>query len=221
MISAAAHILAMSAVSIITPGDLFRSEPFTRVDFLGSILKKDVFDIMMEGGASYGRGPYPEDETLPYEDYLEVSVPRRIRESRSGSYEVERRIDRDLSGLNYENKIVPDAVLLDHDTFSAAGWMSELSGGEADPVRRPVHKPDRPYVIRGLYGYSDEFAVVVRARVSPGGRVLSAEPVTTTGYPELDLRAAEYVRGWMFEPLKDGGGADEWIDVEITLRAGE
>ncbi len=48
LISLGAHIIAMSAVTIIAPIEHARLHPYTRVDFLGPILKKTAFDIMLE-----------------------------------------------------------------------------------------------------------------------------------------------------------------------------
>jgi hypothetical protein len=49
--------------------------------------------------------------------------------------------------------------------------------------------------------------------------VKKAEPVTTTGYPKLDILAVKHVRGWIFEA--SGANEDEWIVVEVKLNTGD
>ena len=48
LVSIGVHVLGMSAVTIINPDIPGRGQPYTRVDFLGPLLGKTAFDIMIE-----------------------------------------------------------------------------------------------------------------------------------------------------------------------------
>ena len=72
-----------------------------------------------------------------------------------------------------------------------------------------------------MYGNEVMFRIKVRALVSKEGSGRNAEPVTTTGYPQLDIVAARFVRGWLFEPSADTGTYDVWQEVDVVLKAGD
>jgi outer membrane biosynthesis protein TonB len=55
--------------------------------------------------------------------------------------------------------------------------------------------------------------------VNTEGNVKTSEPVTTSGYPELDMIASNFVKGWAFEPQESIYGKDEWITREITINS--
>ena len=220
LVSIGIHIIGMSVVSIITPEDLFPTKPYTRVDFLGSILDKTMFDIMMEDAGAPGPGVYGENGIGRENEYLEVSAKRREPVYADISAEMERGIESRIIEVFRGTKLVPDVTLeFEPGGFSSTGWMSELE--EPAGRRKVAYKPDAPVIMPGLFGYSDEFVVRVRALVSPQGTVLKAEPVTTSGYAEIDLTAVEYVRGWVFAPDRSRRAGDEWLELDIRLRPEE
>jgi hypothetical protein len=51
------HLFFVLTISIVTPDDILGREPFTRVTFLGPILEKKAFDIMVgdQEAAGFGR----------------------------------------------------------------------------------------------------------------------------------------------------------------------
>ena len=221
LISIGVHIVAMSAVTIITPDDLFRTQPYTKVDFLGSILKKSVFDIMMEEGPGVATpAMYDEGAGIQDDRHLEVSVRRRQTAAVELPKELEKSIDMEIISTFEEIKIVPDVTLgFEGGGFSSMGWMPDLENTAANWQRKVVYRPEAPFIMPGLYGYADEYHLKVKVLVSSEGRVLKVEPITTTGYPELDLTASEYVRGWIFDRGKDGVTDNEWLEFDVVLKA--
>ena len=75
LISFGVHILAVSGVEIIAPEDFRKRPKYTRIDFLGSILKKTAFDIMLGNVDPLVNGTYGSVFSLPQEGYLKVVVP--------------------------------------------------------------------------------------------------------------------------------------------------
>ncbi len=64
------------------------------------------------------------------------------------------------------------------------------------------------------------FRVKVKVQIGRDGNVKHAEPLTTTGYPQLDMMASKYAKGWIFEPKEDVNVPDEWQVVEVVLNTG-
>ncbi len=91
-----------------------------------------------------------------------------------------------------------------------SGWE------EASRGREIFSRPDSPRVGRGLYGGKEKFKEKIKVLVDPGGKVKRAEPVTTPGFPRLDITASEYVRSWIFESREDTA-EDEEVVVEVVL----
>ena len=57
-------------------------------------------------------------------------------------------------------------------------------------------------------------------KVDRGGNVIRAELVNTTGYPELDMKAATYVKEWLFAPDKTRPDEGESGTVKAVLGRG-
>jgi len=60
----------------------------------------------------------------------------------------------------------------------------------------------------------------VRILIDADGKVKKTEPVTTTGFPELDIIAFKFVKGWIFAPTESLTGQDEWYVKEVVLNVG-
>ncbi|MBD3380473.1 MAG: hypothetical protein GF408_08450 [Candidatus Omnitrophica bacterium] len=220
LISVGVHLAGMSAVEIITPEGLERIKPFTQVDFLGPILKKTAFEIMIEHSEPGFSTAYGEFSAAPAGGYLKVATPRR-------KFSVERYpgyfgispaagVFDFLSG----SKSLPDMMLsrpmLGEPAVPRTGPLSGGSSAE----RQVVHRPEQPNLLRGLYGNEAGFAVRFRVLVDRAGNVKMAEPLTTTGFPQLDLKAAEYVKSWIFAPANTTEPGEEWVEVEVLLETG-
>ncbi len=206
IISLCVHIFGMTVVTIINPGGIERKHPYTRIEFLGSILRKTAFDIMLDVNpvmiADYEYGLEGPDDS-----YLEVEVSRI--ENVVGDFSRRRGsgMDSDVLGFLEGSKAVPD-------------FHSKLKAFETDAERRVIYKPEAPSFELGVYGDQKEFKVKIRVFVEANGSVKRTEPLATTGYPGLDQTAEKFVRSWIFEPNEYISDEDEWLTVEVVLRRG-
>ncbi len=117
------------------------------------------------------------------------------------------------------SKIVPDLSLdFGPDDLMMPGWGSK--GSEDENGRKVIYSPEPPFIIRGPYGDKETAGIRVRALVSTDGNVRNAEPLTTTGYPQLDIMATKFVRSWIFEPKKNIAAGDKWLEVDVILNIG-
>ena len=110
-ISLGIHIFAMSAVMIVIPEKAGRKRSLTRVDFLGSILEKTAFDIMLQGTnpaveTSYSLGDTP----FGYRD-LQVSPPGRMSFKLEFPQHLENSMDSIILSTLTGYKIVPNFSL--------------------------------------------------------------------------------------------------------------
>ena len=200
-VSLGIHIFAMSAVMIVTPEKIGRKKNFTRVDFLGPILEKTAFDIMLESTNPVVKTSYSFGDMPLGPRNLKVSSPGRMSVEPEFSSRLENSMDNSILKALAGYKIVPDFYLdVMEDVLTR---------------RKVIYAPEAPFVMKDLYGGKDFIEVKIRAQVSPGGSVRKAEPVTTTGYPQLDIIAAKYVRSWTFEANESS--EDEWMVLEVKL----
>jgi outer membrane biosynthesis protein TonB len=75
--------------------------------------------------------------------------------------------------------------------------------------------------MRGLYGDREKYKIKIRLLISAGGNIKKMEPVTTTGFPEVDIIVSKFVKGWIFEPIADAAEEDEWREIKVILKVGE
>ncbi len=214
--SLAAHLFFMTAVRVVAPDDLFESEPFTRVTFLGSILEKTAFDIMIEeksgGGSSPGvfqsKGAGGGDLNVP-PPVMDTVSPRMPFYSKSDMFSMARYTlpseKAPPSGISGSGSPAPPGVFLGR-------LFPRTSGG-----RGVLSRPSPPVILRGLYGDREFFSVSVKGHVDSRGSVTGAEVARTSGYSFVDMEALKYFRQWKFDPAKEPHAGDEPIEAEITV----
>lgn len=215
------HIIGMSAVTIVIPKDVMRTHPYTRIDFLGPILRKTAFDIMLENVHPVVRTSYRYTVLGSQSGYLKVAASKREAILQEFPVYLERNMDVLVRDFLSGSKAVPSVDLgFREDGFMLADWRSGLE--EETGKREVIYRSEPPYIIRGLYGDKETFRIKVTVLVGREGNVKNAEALTTTGYPQVDIMAVKYVKGWIFEPregmVAKGG---EWQDIELHLTVGD
>jgi len=217
IISFGLHIIFMSAVLLKTPDDFGRIRSYTRVDFLGPILKKTAFDIMLENADPLMKTTYRYKDFIKQSGYLEVAAGRRTMNVSEFPEHLERNMETEIIGSISAAKAVPEFVLdLETETLISAedfGYTIDSGFGE----REVIYKPEEPTVTKGLYGDKETFNIIVKVLVGSSGTVRKTEPLTTTGYSEVDMLAAKYVKGWIFEPTEDTDSVEEWYDIDVVI----
>lgn len=222
MVSLGAHVLAMSAVTIIVPEQAERMHPYTRVDFLGSILRKTVFDIMLENVNPLSGNAHRYGVQAVEEKYLKASSRKIELPVKEVVLSSESSKQSDVMDFLTGSKDVPDLfpISYESDLFSSNGSFVKNSQ-ISDEIRKVVYKPDVPSFISALYGGEREFTIKLRAFVSGDGMVMKTEQITTTGYPDLDMTAAGFLKGWVFERQAGRVVNEEWVEVEVLLGSGD
>ena len=210
-ISILLHMFLMSAVVIVPPKSLGRNKAFTEVEFLGPILEKTAFDIMLETAVPVKRTTYSLDGRAMVGDSLRAASPGKIVFTGMSSLKTSSSIDVIGVGFLTVGKTVPNFLL---DMGSAGPSLKKDSVGE----RKVISVPEEPIIEAGRYGDKTEFRILMRVLVNAEGNVKAAESTTTTGYPEVDIIASNFVKGWTFQPKESIYGKDEWITREVVIK---
>jgi len=106
------------------------------------------------------------------------------------------------------------------------GLLEELGTEEAMSITGPVSRRTLIRSVMPRYpAWAEEKGVEGKVElkfwVSPDGMVTSVELVSTSGYPDLDSRAMEAVKKYLFSPLgKDEEKEEQWgtITIKYTLK---
>lgn len=214
-----AHLFFMTAVSIVTPEDFFKTEPFTKVTFLGPILEKTAFDIMMGGEEEVDPGG---DIVVPG-NLLKTEIDVTFSGKGSGSagfphnagkvmYD---RVKISLSG----DKISP-RIFIGSDQNFAQGNALKNSFSQAHIERAVIYRPLPPVI----EGFRDEdgrgFTVKVSAFIDDLGVVIEPRIVRSSGDISVDMEVLNYFSGWKFQPREAIFGRKEFFETEIKISPG-
>lgn len=219
MISLGVHIIVMSAMNIVAYEGPGRNKPYTRVDFLGPILGKTAFEMTLAHVPSRSGAVTGNEALGPEAEALKVRYsgkPGAAQEARSAQ---EQAMDTEIKGFLAGEKVTPE-----HRRQPARGaYAAAPAAGavQAGAVRKVVYRPEAPVFMKDLYGDKRSFRVKVRVLVNGDGNVMRTEPLTTTGYSQLDMTAAKYIERWVYEPGRGGMSGEEWLEEEVVLKAGD
>lgn len=201
LFSMAWHLLWMSLIGVVVTPTVEPSDIYQEVDFLGPILEKTAFDLMVESAIPHGETLYARETLFLDGAHLRPPGPKRkiMRE-----FTQERIFDKlaSLKELLRDTKEVPTYITenpglarLKRKTRSAG---VSIEGPAMD--REVIFKPGPLTVPRGLYGDREEYAVTLKFVVSGNGIVYDLKPVVSSGYPEIDLHAIRFLKRWRFSP---------------------
>ncbi|NQT32394.1 MAG: energy transducer TonB [Candidatus Omnitrophica bacterium] len=218
LVSLGVHVIGMSAVTIIAPGGPERAKTYTRVDFLGPILKKTAFDIMLENVNPVVKTTYRHMMASPGSGQLEIAVPKQETVIREFPEYLENNMDALISDFLKGTKTVPEFYAgFETDELLMNNWAPLARDKENE--RKVIYKPGQPFIMRGFYGDRESFRVKMKVLINSDGNVKAVEMLVTTGYPNLDITASKHVKGWIFEPSESRD--PEWRKVDVILNTGE
>lgn len=216
LISLGIHILAMSAVSIVSYEGPGRTTPYTRIDFLGPILGKTSFDLMLRTSAKAERPSIKEETSLSGENILKVRAANKAADAAEFPDSQEKALDASIAGSLVPGSTAPETRAQSMVKRAPSGVVTNVI-----KTRKVISRPDAPSFLEGQYGDKTYFRIKIKVMVNDDGNVVRAEPMTTTGYPQLDIAAAKYAERWIYEPSTSSPAGGEWIEEEIVLKAGD
>jgi hypothetical protein len=205
-LSFAVHFFWIFSVSIVTPGKMIREKIYTQVKFLGSIIGKTAFDFMLERSDPYNFS-YKHTSTPETESLLEVNNEKKDIQlmGRIPGYE------------KYFESILYPSLLAKKNVPGIFNRGENLSRERLYSGRKVISRPDPPVIQKGVYGNHFMFRLRFSLLVSADGKVKVTKLTSSTGYPEVDTKATNYIKKWIFEPRGDPYSGEETVEAEIII----
>lgn len=202
------HIVLMSVVLIVDPEDRFVKKPYTQIDFLGSILKKTTFDIMIEDTGF--KMSLPAKIGMP-EKNVEKNRTRHARRD----FAPER--SEKKHPLQEEKKMMDFLTGRKTSQFAARSQKSIPVIQVSDTQKEKIHKPPSPEFSGDDFPDVNVFNIEMRLLVDTNGSVKQAIPLTTSGHNAVDMKALRYVRSWIFPSYSEV----LWREVTVEMKVGK
>lgn len=192
----------MFAIGIIVTPSVQPSNVYQEVGFLGPILEKTAFDLMVEEVKPQAETLYAKSTLFFNETYLKPEGPERkvLKEFAAGTIP-----DRFAFFENFvkDTREIPLYITQGIRAPYAKMRKKKPSVTMEGPAgeREVIFKPRPLTVLRGLYGDADEYRIRLKFFVSEDGITYDLKPVVSSGYPEIDLQAMRFLKRWRFSPL--------------------
>lgn len=213
------HVGLLCAVGIVVmPKPAFQST-YTRVSFLGPILEKTAFEMMVEESRPKAETLYRTPFIIENEKRLDAEGPSRLGE-------------RDLfpngPGLNQTvqtggpvkprkditNPFIDKERLFRHIEERVLNRFIEGPAKE----RAVLYRPPEPRFVKRSFMHEDNFVTKLRFVLAGDGSVEFVEPVVSSGYPGIDIQCIRYLRQWKFMPSYEAGGGGDWGIIRIDVK---
>jgi len=159
--------------------------------------------------------------TLQIQDVPEEpSAPLDDKISFSGSTE-RSLIEVDIPEANFQEDIIvkklPDVIDKISLPEPTEEEFPEIVDGPAKN-RAVLYQPPLPAYPSWAQAETLDFNIELKFNVASDGRVSYAEPVASSGYPEVDLTAIKYIKNWRFNSLPKGETEEQWGRIKLRFR---
>lgn len=206
LLSLVVHVFLVSAIVIVPAENISVSQPYTRVNFLGPILQKTTFDIMLKdlkGGV-----------LLPQRM---IMMDRDINELEVANIKKELSLAKLSGGYLEEGKKELDSILMGEKKTLEVSSSIELRESGVGKKSDVLYQPELLVIDAGEFDGISSFFLDVRIYTAPDGVVEKVDLLGTTGYPEVDLKALRHVKGWIFQKSEHG----KWRRVSVKVKTRE
>ena len=202
LFSTAWHLFWISVIAIVITPSVQPSNMYQEIGFLGPILEKTAFDIMLEGVAPQRETLYARTALFLDEVYLKPEGPKRIILKEFIPDNVLEKfsfnIHEYIGGKKEEPSYYEDSVKMLYEKRSEnAMLIIEGPAGKRGVMFKPHEKPSVP---KGLYGDAEEYTVKLKFFITQNGIVHDTEPIISSGYPGIDMQAVNFLKKWRFSP---------------------
>lgn len=210
LISLSWHIFCMLCFTIVILPISFPTSKLSNVSFLGPILEKTAFEMMLEKRPASKRTLY--SESMPLNNiFLSPEEKTLLGELKVGDFfliEKKDEVKVSANDLFGDFKVTPPLYTYDEDFFIEDSLAN----------REILFKPEMPLVARRIESRQESFIVELKFKVSSNGRVEEAVLLASSGYPDVDLAAINYIKAFQFSPLNKEDGP-VWDKVKLNLKS--
>jgi len=222
LFSGAWHLFWIFAITIVITPTVQPGNMYQEIDFLGPILEKTAFDLMAEEGKPQAETLYARSAVFVDKIYLKPQGPRRkvLKESAPDAV-LDKFIFR-LGDFVKDAKDVPlyfaSEIRMREKETVKPGAVSLIEGPAK--TREIIYSPAPPKIPLGLYGDMEKISVSIKFFIADNGVVYHAEPVLSSGFPEVDLQAIRFIKRWRFSPLRFGGEKEDvWGVIRVEIKS--
>ena len=218
-VSAVWHLFWMSIVGIAITPNITMQDEFTKVTFLGPILEKTAFEMMIEESKPPAETFYRASLIKDTEVHLDIKGPDKIANS-NAFVNVKEGAPFDRKKLTHHEKDKPCFILGSTTVFYHAGTkgLNRFIDGPAKN-RLILFQPSFPYFSKKSIMEEEDFITKFRFILSGEGNVEFVEPIVSSGYPDVDMRCVKYLKQWKFAPQYMSESDDkQWGVVTLNIR---
>lgn len=223
LISLSWHLFCMFCITIVILPANFPIAKASSVSFLGPILEKTAFELMLERKIPTRRTSYREpmyfDGTFLTKDEKGIDKLKFDNYFLTGKREEIKPNAKDLFG---DFKFTPSFSQGTLNKPSAKGPRLE-GGGDGLFIEGPLakreilFKPELPVLAKRIEPGQESFVVELKFKVSSKGSVDEVLLLASSGYPDVDMAAIGYIKGFQFSPLSRQD-TPLWDKIRLTLK---
>jgi len=221
LFSGAWHLFWVCVIGIVITPTVQPSNLYQEINFLGPILEKTAFDMMTEGRKPLAETVYARSALFIDNVYLKPAGPKRKVLKTTISETVRDKLTLilldDIKGAKETPSHYEEDIRMFYRGMRPATESPPIEGPAAE--RKIIFKPDRLLISPGIYGDDEEYVVKIRFLVSHNGIVYNAEPVVSSGYPEVDLQAMSFLKKWRFNPGNSAKDEVSWGIMTVNAKA--
>lgn len=220
LISLLWHLFLLFAVTIVVLPTGFPMAKVSTVSFLGPLLEKTAFEIMVDKNrpskqTAYKRSMYFENSFLDHRGgnlslkFKDVAAPQKEEAAK-------------ITGKEFLDspKITPPFLI--PNLTQPAGRTGQGDFFIEGPLseREVLSSPKLPVMSKRVEQGQRDFSVKLKVKVRPEGDVADASLLASSGYPDVDMAAINYMKGVRFSPMGSSlKGSLMGGEVKLSLKS--
>lgn len=214
LISVSWHLVCMFCFTIVVLPIKFPMAKVSAISFLGPLLEKTAFELMLDRKAEPKKFLYGEpmrlgntvlikgEEILLDKPQFEGDFLARKDEKAGvsahdlfGTFKIMPPLwPSSIGGAQAKDVLKPLSVVRDNGRLTIEGPLAD---------REILFEPEAPIIVKRVESNQDSFIVELKCAVSPGGKVEEAGLLASSGYPDIDLAAINYLKGFQFSSTRE------------------
>jgi len=204
----------------------------SNVSFLGPLLEKTAFELMLDKNSRPKQATYR--EPMFFNNAFLMHEESRIGKTKFDGFALKGQADSagvSASDLFGGYKIIPAfSMKASTNEQKASPPPARLAGGSAakgdntflieGPLaqREIVLRPEAPVAAKRVGVEQKNFFVELKVKVAGDGKVEQADLLASSGYPDIDLAAINYIKGFQFSAA-DINSQAVWDKVKLSIKS--
>lgn len=214
------HLAWLSLTYIVITPTVSLQDSYSDVNFLGPILEKTAFEIMVEESRPQIETLYQTRALLGIDEQIEVAGPGKL--AKKDIFQDKKTIGGQqkqtylISGKGEYGYLTDRKDVFYHFEEKVANRFIE---GPAK-TRLVALKPVFRNLSKALYGDQERLVTKLKFILSDDGNVELVEFIVSSGYPQVDLECRKYLKQWKFYPkTREGLGQEkDWGIITLNVR---